>query len=93
MAEIMPPEKPEKRSSAKTSSHSAGPGFSHQQYNGTPPLRTFQVSPWPPIWEGQKRFKVPQDTESQRCLARRVREVFTELGPTYIKLGPTGRDW
>lgn len=28
-----------------------------------------------------------EDTASQRCLARRVREVFTELGPTYIKLG------
>eukprot|EP00434_Breviolum_minutum_P044053 symbB.v1.2.039307.t1/scaffold6474.1/size21299/2 len=28
-----------------------------------------------------------EDPESQRCLARRVREVFTELGPTYIKLG------
>lgn len=28
-----------------------------------------------------------KDPESQRCLARRVREVFTELGPTYIKLG------
>ena len=30
---------------------------------------------------------VRQDADSERRLARRVRELFTELGPTYIKLG------
>ena len=28
-----------------------------------------------------------KDAESERRLACRVRELFTELGPTYIKLG------